>query len=181
MQDREDALAQVDDPLLPLISLGVNAGQIRNEGGEVQLSLLPVDGLRFDFALGVLDATFEEFVSGGDDFSGNQVPRTYQRSFSAVVTYDRPLAPGVGLYTFASYTNAWDGFTDNDNLTALDEPELIDLAIGIETDSEWRVGAFVNNAADNRYIAYQSARGGGDRRGTFAPGRVFGVQVAKNF
>jgi iron complex outermembrane receptor protein len=181
LQDRTDALVEVDDPNLEINTIGVNAGEIRNQGVEVELSVLPVEGLRFDFALGFLDATFEDFVSGGDDFSGNQVPKTYERSFSAIVTYERPISSGIDLYSFASYSNAWDGFTDNDNLTELDNPETVDLAAGIETASDWRIGAFVNNAADNRYVSFQRAVGGQNRRGTFAAGRTYGIEVVKNF
>lgn len=183
LQDRTDALVEVDDPDLDFNTVGINAGEIRNQGVEIQLSLLPTEGLRFDFAVGLLDSTFEDFVAGPDpdeNFTGNQVPKTYERSFSAIVTYERPLTSGIDLYSFASYSNAWDGFTDNDNLTALDNPETIDLAAGIETGG-WRAGLFVNNAADNRYVSFQRAVDGQNRRGTFAAGRTYGVRIRRTF
>ncbi|MGE0740272.1 MAG: TonB-dependent receptor [Hyphomonadaceae bacterium] len=181
LQDRTDALVEIDDPNLDINTIGVNAGEIRNQGFEAQLSLLPSEGLRFDLAYGYLDATFEDFVAGGDDFTGNQVPKTYEHSFSAVVTYEQPLVGELGLYSFLSYNNAWGGYTDNDNLVELDNPETIDLAAGIETANRWRIGAFVNNVADNRYVAWQRAPDGTNRRGTFAAGRTYGVQIRGTF
>jgi len=180
LQDRSDALVQIDDPNLDLISLGVNAGEIRNQGAEVQLTLNPLDGLQLDIAYGYLDAKFEDFVAGGDDFSGNQVPRTFEHSLSTILTYERPITDTIDLYTFASYSNGWNGFTDNDNLAELDNPETVDLAAGIET-GDWRIGAFVNNAADNRYVAWERAAELVNRRGTFAPGRTYGLQVRHSF
>ncbi|HYD89262.1 MAG TPA: TonB-dependent receptor [Vitreimonas sp.] len=180
LQDRSDALVQIDDPNLDLNTLGVNAGEIRNQGFEVQLSLLPTEGLRFDLVYGYLDAKFEDFVAGGDDYTGNRVPRTYEHSFSAIVSYDTPLTANLDLYSFASYNNAWNGFTDNDNLAELDNPETIDLAAGVETD-QWRIGVFVNNAADNRYVAWERATDLVNRRGTFAAGRTYGVQIKHSF
>jgi iron complex outermembrane recepter protein len=181
LQTRTDALVQIDDPNLDINTIGVNAGEIRNEGVEAQVVLRPMDGLRFDLAYGYLNSEFEDFVVGDDDFTGNQVPRTYEHSFAAVLTYDHPINSGIGLYTFASYTNAWNGFTDNDNLAELDNPETIDLAAGIETASQWRVGAFVNNATDNRYVSWERASELVNRRGTFAAGRTYGLQVVKSF
>jgi iron complex outermembrane receptor protein len=181
LQKRTDALVQIDDPNLPINTVGVNAGEIENKGVEAQVVLLPVDGLRFDLAYGYLNAEFEDFVIGDDDFTGNQVPRTYEHSFSAVATYETSLTSGLGLYTYASYNNAWNGFTDNDNLAELDNPETIDLAAGIETAGQWRIGAFVNNAADNRYVVWERATDLVNRRGMFAPGRTYGVQVVKSF
>jgi iron complex outermembrane recepter protein len=180
-QKRTDALVQIDDPNLDINTIGVNAGEIRNEGFEAQVVLRPVAGLRFDLAYGYLDSKFEDFVVGDDDFTGNQVPRTYEHSLAAVVTYEQPIRSGIDLYTYASYTNAWNGFTDHDNLAELDNPEMIDLAAGIETAGQWRVGAFVNNAADNRYVSWERAFELVNRRGTFAPGRTYGVQIVKSF
>lgn len=185
VQDREDALVETADPNFSLLTLGVNAGKIRNQGVEAELAVLPLDGLRMDFAVGLLDAKFEDFVDPGDpsiDYTGNAVPKTFEKSFSAIVTYERPIAAGLGLYTFASYSNAWDGFADNSNIAKLDSPETVNLAAGVESDSGWRIGGFINNATDNRYISlYQLAREGGERRGSFAPGRTYGVQVKRTF
>lgn len=180
-QERSDALVQVDDPNLAVNTVGVNAGEISNTGFEVELSVAPISDLRLDFAYGYLDAEFEEFESGGDDFSGNKLPRAFEQTFTAIVTYKRPITSELELYSFASYNNSWDGFVDTENLYKLENPEVVDLRLGIETANDLRVGVFIDNAFDNRYVNYEFNTGESLARGTFAPGRTYGVQLIKNF
>lgn len=181
IQERSDALVRVDDPNLDVNTIGVNAGEIKNSGFEVELSVAPIEDLRLDFSYGYLDAEFEDFVSGGDDFSGNKLPRSFEQTFTAIMTYTRPITSELELYSFASYNNSWDGYVDNDNIYKLENPEIVDLRLGFETANELRVGVFVDNAFDNRYVSFEDNTGESLARGTFAPGRTYGVQLIKKF
>lgn len=181
VQERSDALVRIEDPNLSTNTIGVNAGGIDNSGFEVELSVAPTDGLRLDFAYGYLNAKYDEFISGGNDFSGNKLPRSFSQTFTAIATYNRPITERLDLYSFASYNNSWDGYSDNDNLARLDNPEVVDLRLGVETANELRIGAYIDNVFDNRYVNYEFGTLGSTPRGTFANGRTYGVQLIKNF
>lgn len=182
LQDRKDALVSVADPFMPINSLGVNAGEIRNKGVELEIGAAPIEGLRLEIAAGYLDSKFRDFIVQGVDFSGNVVPRTFKYSLSAILTYDRPIADGIDAYGYLSYRNAWDGYTDNDNIEPLSNPETVDLRAGVKGEG-WKVGVFVDNALDNRYTAseFRSLYDDGPHFGTFAPGRTWGVQAVREF
>jgi iron complex outermembrane receptor protein len=181
-QDRKDTLVTIPDPIMRINSLSVNAGKVRNKGLEVEVSAAPVEGLRLDVAAGYLDSKFRDFVTGGVDFSGNSVPRNFKYTLSAILTYERPVTASVDLVGFASYRNAWGGFTDNDNIEKLSNPEVVDLRLGIRTD-KWRLMGFVDNAFDNRFTQseFRSIYDDGAHFGTFAPGRTYGVQIVREF
>ena len=180
IQDRDGTLIDVQDPLLPVIELGVNGGQIRNKGVELEVSASPVEGLRFDVAAGYLDAKFRSASFGDEDFTGNRVPKTFEYTLAAIMTYDRPITETLNLFGFASYRNGWGGFTDNENDRELDNPEVVDLRLGIEATAGWRLNGFVDNVFDNRYRSFEVA-GSRIPRGTFAAGRTYGIQLGYEF
>lgn len=181
LQDRKDSLVSIPDPFMQINNLGVNAGRVRNKGLELEVSAAPIEGLRIDVAAGYLDAKFKDFVTGGVDYSGNQLPRTFKYSLSAIVSYSRPLTDDLDLYSFASYRNGWSGFTDNDNVERLSNPEVVDLRLGVKAEN-WKLGGFVDNLFDNRYTASEfRPSAGGAHFGTFAPGRTWGVQAVREF
>jgi iron complex outermembrane receptor protein len=185
-QTREDALVLINDPDMPINSLGVNAGEIENRGVELEISAQPIPGLRLMLAAGYLDAEFTDFVLPGDDgdlvFTGNRMPRTFKYSLTSVATYVRPLTETLSLSLYGSYRNAWDGYINNDNSMKLDQPEVVDLRIGVETEA-WKLVGFVDNVLDNRYKSseFGSLVTSSRHRGTFAPGRTYGLQASYRF
>lgn len=185
-QTREDALITINDPDMHINSLGVNAGEIENRGVELEITAQPSEGLRLMLAAGYLDAEFTDFVlprAGGDIiFTGNRVPRTFKYSLSGIATYSRPLTPALSLTMYGSYRNAWDGYINNDNDMKLDQPEIVDLRIGVKNNA-WELVGFVDNVFDNRYKSseFGSVNTTARHRGTFAPGRTYGLQASYQF
>ncbi|NIB38467.1 TonB-dependent receptor [Pseudomaricurvus alkylphenolicus] len=181
-QKRKDALVTVIDPVMVVNDIGVNAGEIYNKGLEVEVSARPTAGLRIQMAAGYLDAEFEEFTTGGTDFGGNQVPKTFKYTFSGVVSYNMPVTDEMDLFTYLSYKNAKDGFTDNDNFEKMDSPESVDLRVGLKSDA-WKLVAFADNITDNRYTSYESntTNLGGRHWGYYTAGRTYGLQLAYYF
>lgn len=182
LQTRKNALVTVADPVMPINSLGVNAGRIENKGIEIDLSARPLSGLRFDLALGYLDSTFKEFVYDDLDLAGRQVPRTFKYALAGVASYTRPLADNVDLFLYGSYRNTWDGYTDNDNVEKMSNPEITDLRIGLKGRS-WKVVGYVDNVFDNRYtvVEFRSMYDTSRHWGVYSPGRVFGLQGTYSF
>jgi len=184
-QKRTDAIVSIIDPDLPIVSLGVNAGSIINKGFEVDTRILPTEELEIMLVGGYLDSEFSDFITGGEDFSGQIVPQTFKYSFSGVVRYTRPITDDYDVFGYISYSNAWDGFTNNSNLRKLASPETLDIRLGIKGE-DWKVVGYVDNLTDNQYSPFEDDSPlddapDGDHNGTFSAGRTYGIQLVYDF
>jgi len=72
--DLEDELIGFEVPADPGRQFFRNAGSSRHTGWEIAGEGTPWPGVRVRAAYTRVDARFESFVTGGDDFSGNRVP-----------------------------------------------------------------------------------------------------------
>ena len=182
IQKRNNALVTILDPELPINSLGVNAGEIKNKGLELEFSAKPISGFQLQGAFGYLDAKFKEFDIDGTDFSGNYVPRNFRYSLSMIATYTYPISEKASMFVYTSYKNAWKGFTDIDNVERMSNPEVVDVRLGLKGNS-WKLVGYIDNLFDNRYTSseFRPVINGGRHFGIFAPGRTFGVQGALDF
>lgn len=184
-QKRTDAIVSILDPDFPIVSIGVNAGSIRSQGIELEARVMPADGLEILASVGYLDSEYLDFVTGGEDFSGQIVPQTFKYSFSGVARYTRPINSVWSAFGYLSYANAWDGYTNNSNLRKLASPESLDLRVGLKSD-RWKLIGFVDNLTKNRYSPFEDDSPldnapDGDHKGTFSPGRTYGVQAVWSF
>lgn len=180
-QTRKNALLAVADPVMPINTLGVNAGRIENKGFEIELAARPATGLMFQAAFGFLDAKFKEFLVDDDDFAGNSVPRSPRYSLSAIASYTHPITTNLDAFAYASYRNAWRGYTDNDNFERMSNPEVVDIRVGVK-GAAWKLSAYADNLFDNRYTVYESRpETGGRHTGVFSSGRTLGIQGIYNF
>lgn len=181
-QERTDALVSVTDPALTINDLGVNAGEMEMQGYELDLSVMPLEGLTVSLAYGFLDAEFEDFITSGVDYSGNRAPKTFKHTLSGIVSYTYPLNDSMELFTFASYYTAKDGYMHPSNQALMDEPETVDIRIGVQTE-DWKLSAYVDNAFDNRTLGFQTDKLAAEDQhwGLFSPGRTFGLQAVYNF
>jgi len=133
-----------------------NAAQATAEGVELDLSLRPTSGLELGFGLGLLDATFDEYVDGnGNDQSGNTLVRSPETSGHALAQYSFPLGASAGALTLRAMWSYKDKiYFDPDNTERLAQPsyELVDASVAYETvDGRWRVSAWGKNLADEEY------------------------------
>jgi outer membrane receptor protein involved in Fe transport len=103
---------------------------------------------------------------------------------SGVASYHHPITDGKDLFSYVSYRNAWDGYTNHDNFQEMDNPETVDFRLGLKSDN-WKFVGFVDNLTDNRYISYEDNEtqigNGGRHWGIYAPGRTYGIQVVYRF
>ena len=184
-QKRTDAIVTIIDPDLPIFSIGVNAGSIRSQGIEFEARFLPVEGLEILASAGYLDSKYTKFVTGGEDFTGQIVPQTFKYSFSGVARYTVPVTSTWSAFGYLSYSNAWDGYTNNSNLRKLAPPESLDMRMGMKSE-RWKLIGFVDNLTNNRYSPFEDDSPfedapDGDHNGTFSAGRTYGIQVVLNF
>jgi iron complex outermembrane receptor protein len=65
-----------------------NASNARIFGTEFELTATPVEGLDLSLFGSWLDATYRDFQSDGDDYSGNRLPNAPRSSFTAAARYE---------------------------------------------------------------------------------------------
>ena len=137
--------------------LTTNAASATIQGAEAELSMSPVQGLRFDLALGYTDATYDEFIDplAGSDYSGNDLVGAARWSGSAGATYSFPLSAALRgmLHVESNYRSSSFTTTDNDPAFRQDGHNLVNARIGIE-DGDGRYGLYVwgKNITDERYV-----------------------------
>lgn len=71
---------------LPVQQLS-NAGEATVQGVELELVVEPMDGLYIRTGLGFTDSEFDKYQSASGDFSGNQLPRSPEKTFNTLIRY----------------------------------------------------------------------------------------------
>ncbi|MEM9026579.1 MAG: TonB-dependent receptor, partial [Verrucomicrobiota bacterium] len=154
----------------PLDTIIVNAGESQIYGGELEVSANPVAGLEVFAAIGYAKTEFTDFMTGGDDFTGNVFPFApeWTASFGGEYFFEN----GIFIGMDASYTDG--SFRDIENTPELDIPSrfLVNARLGYEFGN-WGIFAYVSNAFDKQYWNRR------DDDGTLRPGdpRQYGVVI----
>ena len=74
----------------------INAADASIDGGELEITLVPFDGLEIGGFYSRIDADFENFVTGAGDFSDNEFAQVPKDQYSARIRYQLPLDPSTG-------------------------------------------------------------------------------------
>jgi iron complex outermembrane receptor protein len=84
----------------------INAASATIKGGELELTFVPVKGLEFGAYLSLIDAKFQSFVFGGNNFTNNAFAQTPKTQYSLRAKYDLPFAAAAGTVALqADYTH----------------------------------------------------------------------------
>ncbi|MEM5518305.1 TonB-dependent receptor [Henriciella sp. AS95] len=165
------------------INVTDNAGAATIKGYETQLAVSPADGFNLAVAYAYTDATFDEFVEGGVDYSGNRISRTPEHKLTISPSYVYTFANGVDLTLAADYRYASEIFDDNSN----QPPEVRDPTHFV--DARAILGNFGNglelslwgkNLTDERTRTFQAVFLGANF-GAFSPPRTYGVTLSWNY
>ena len=176
----------IDDELIPFELDGrdyyENAGSSKRRGFEAMLSSEPVDGLTTSVSYTLNDFEFDEFVSDGEDFSGNTTPGVPDQTLHASLNYTHPSSAFVEL----SWLWVGELYADNANETRVDSYNVADLRMGYDWEKQnWEVSPFlgVNNLTDELYAGNIRINAFGGRYYEAAPDRTVygGVSVRHNF
>jgi iron complex outermembrane receptor protein len=164
----------------------LNAGKSEIQGAEMELTLVPVDGLTLNLNLGYLDSEFKKFappdpVTGlPRDFSGFRLQNTPEWTGSANAAYEFPLAAGTAR-AYVEFTHSADKYLtslDNSPRTVVQEMNLVNASVEWSPQSDaWTLSLWGRNLADKRYIASAFEAPGTIRFVNYAPPREFGVTL----
>jgi iron complex outermembrane receptor protein len=134
-----------------------NAADAKVTGAEIEFTAVPVENLLVNLGLGLLDTEYEDFLSLGDDLSGNEITLSPEMTWNGLVQYDVPLA-GAGTLTFQADFNYQDEvYFDSLNNPLLSEDDywLYNGRISwTSTDERWEVAAWGRNLGDEEFLVY---------------------------
>lgn len=161
-----------------------NAGESSVTGGEAELQFAPNDALLLSLGGSWLDAQFDEFTSGEQDFSGNRLPAAPEFSATGLARYTWNLPNDAQLSLQGDFT-----YNDDQYFEATNNPVLAESAYAIgnarleysSADGRYSVALWGRNLADERYLidGFDNAAFGWI---VYVPGdpRTYGVTISVN-
>ncbi len=150
--DVKDALVPFELAAFPGREFYRNAGSVRKDGLEAVLRLQPVDRLSATLSYTYSDFRYEDFVSPGGDFSGNQLPGVPEHFGNLRLRYDGPA--GLSLIWNTRVVGALQA--DDANATEVSGYTFSDLRVSWERElGDWTLELFAgaNNLFDKAYAA----------------------------
>lgn len=168
--DIDDALVPYELPAFPDREFYRNAGASRRLGVEADLEVRYGRHLSARFVYAWSDFTYERFVSGDSDYSGNRIPGIPVHHGSIILGYESP----TGL--FASWRTRLSGsfYADDANRERIDAWSVTDLRIGYRwEEGAWTIEPFlgINNLFNTAYYANIRINAFGGRHFEPGPGR----------
>lgn len=173
-----------------IVSFIVNAGKVRSQGGELEVTINPVRGLNLQAGTSYTDATYRNAVPQLLLPSGSRVLDVPKFNWNARADYGFPITDSLNanLFFSARHIGGTDsGFGEGEVLHRL-AYTLLDMSIGIETASELKIELFINNITDEIPVfGAEFATSPDDTTATsyfsyhVGPPRTVGVRVSKAF
>jgi iron complex outermembrane recepter protein len=131
-----------------------NASNAEVSGLEVELMSSPIDGLDLSLGASFLDASYADFNSAGDDYSGNTLPNAPEVSLNGAARYVFPLLGGDASAQ-ADVTYRSKVYYDTRNVERLSDGDrtFVNLRFGWAPSSgNWQLGVFGRNVFDETNI-----------------------------
>jgi outer membrane receptor protein involved in Fe transport len=156
--DYTDIQRLLSDPgKIPITTVTTNAGEAEINGAELELTLLPLEGLELSAFYSYTNAKFVKFIApDGSDLSHNPMARAPENTYSATIRYTLPLPTEVGEVSLQA--NYWhtDEYSSSDNVdpvTMLPSYGLLNLRTDWQgvLRSDFDLALFCNNATGEEY------------------------------
>ncbi len=132
-----------------------NASNARIYGAEGEFAFTPVEHFDVSLSGAWLDATYQDFRSAGQDYSGNRLPNSPRTSVAASLRYELPMLGGsLALQTDATYRAKV--FYDTRNVERLSDPDrtFVNARVGWSTaDEHLEFGIWGRNLFDETNIS----------------------------
>jgi len=133
-----------------------NAGESQIDGFEAEVTFVPTESFSLGLSYAYLDARFKEFVSEGDDFSGNRISKSPEHSLTLRANYGINDVFGTGdsldLGIDYSYTDQIFGDNSNEPPEIVDSVGLVDArATYTSASGRWDVSFWGKNLTDEEY------------------------------
>jgi len=132
-----------------------NAANSDVYGAEIEATAKITRNLSIDAGLSLLDASYGDYVSEGDDFSGNRLPQSPKVTFNVAANYSQPLPTGGSLIGTVDAAYSSKIYFDNSNAERLSEDGV--WVVGAQAgwrseDGKVEAGVFARNLFDETYL-----------------------------
>ncbi|MDH3374296.1 MAG: TonB-dependent receptor [Gammaproteobacteria bacterium] len=139
--------------LVGSLLVGASA-EATSSGLEIDLTALASEDWVLSASYGYLDAEYDKFISGSDDFKGNKLPRSSEDSFSINSNYTFNLNGGSTIDWNVNYTQKGDYFIEVSNSDASKEDGygLLNSSLAwMSADGNWEFVAWGKNITDEEF------------------------------
>jgi iron complex outermembrane recepter protein len=165
-----------------------NAAAATSKGMEIELLALPAEGLQIEAGLGLLDASYDEFIDNfGNDLAGNKLSFAPEVTGSLAAQYSVAVADGweLVLRAEANYRDDMEGDAANADTSQIEGYTLFNARAGLRV-RHVEFTLWGNNLADERYaLRRQTAPklllGYTESFVSYAPPRAYGVTATYSF
>ncbi|WP_198398664.1 TonB-dependent receptor [Brevundimonas diminuta] len=131
-----------------------NASDAVIQGAEIELTVAPMKGLDISLGAAVLDSEYKNYISVGEDFSGNRLPTAPKFTFNGAVSYQHSLGDkGDLLMTLSgSYRSKFYFSSGNVERLSQDGYWTVNGELGWALpDGKTEVGLWARNLTDEVY------------------------------
>ncbi len=157
-----------------LVFVTSNAGRGTSKGAELEASYLLTDEWEVSTALGLTDATYDEYPD--PSINGNKIEKTPSYTARIGLKY----TAGSGFYGRADLRGQGKRYFNPENTLVEDAYATLDLKAGYE-EGPWNVYAYVRNLTDEDYVSFAQIYQSGRNMVTFGEPRRFDVGVRYSF
>ena len=167
--DARDDVTREGGPAGPL----VNAGDVRRQGVEAEVSVAVTDGLSFFGSASYVDAEFRNYVTGGVDLSGNVPVEVPPYFYSAGVDYFSARYQAGARMTVHGKGSVW---LSNENVFRYGSYAYLDGQVYLKR-GPYTFDIKIGNVTNERYAEYAfSGSEAGSQR--YGPARPFNVAAS---
>jgi len=161
-----------------------NASTARVYGAEAEVEARPARGLSLTLGAALLHAEYEDFVSVGEDYSGNRLPSAPKLSFNGAIRYEHPLPVGdfTGQLDFTHRSKVYFDTANTERLS--DEARtFVNGQVGWKLDGgRYELGVWGKNLFDETNILDITAiEGLGFDAFSMGPPRTYGVYLRARY
>jgi iron complex outermembrane recepter protein len=174
-----------------------NAASAKINGFEIEMIMLPTDGLTFNAGLSYTDAKYDDFIRSGLDVSDLDLRRAPKYTWSVGMDYSREIGSGTfGLSTNFRYLDKYatcisndpialrSGVVQNDRRCTSPTREVLDTTLSYLIpmgDGEVKFSVFGRNLLDDRGISSTLPVAGLFTFSGARPPRQFGAEIGFKF
>lgn len=164
-----------------------NAAEATTNGVEIDLTILPIDGLTLIANAAFIDASFDDFqeCNSGVDCTGNHLPFAPEVAYFLSAQFEFSAGALGDVYLRADYTYTGDQFTHAENApitSSLDSYDSYDARIGIvSSDGKVELAIWGKNLADSVDLRWRDVNFFGAERGRYVSPLTYGISANYNF
>ena len=173
----------------------LNAAAASITGGELEVTLIPVQGLEISGFYSYIDASYDDFVTGAGNFTDNEFAQVPEHQYSLRFAYTLPLDPSVGEITLrADYFSQSEVFYSDTsqgpeggplNSQSQDDYDVLNLRVDWESvfQSHFDLAFYVKNAQEEEYNQFGVMLWAslGYNVATIDQPRIFGLEARYRF